>query len=85
MFEELGFLPEKEMITVTWINSDGRGVITKVEVEKGTSLSDFLKSNLDSSPDKFVIRVNHEPSRGSQALKDGDRISATVPKVEGAQ
>ncbi len=69
-----------------WINNLGSGFADHVDVAEGTSIEKFLAEHLPGAkPDEFLIRVNRQPVARDQVLRDGDRISATPLKVEGAR
>lgn len=68
-----------------WINNLGSGFADHVNVPEGTTIEKFLAQNLPGAkPDEFLIRVNRQPVARDQILNEGDRISATPVKVEGA-
>lgn len=68
------------------INNDGGGFADYVEVPEGTTVRDMFQREVRSGkPDGYLIRVNRQPVASDQALQEGDRISFTPVKVEGAR
>ena len=70
---------------VLFLNNDGGGFADYVEVSEGTTVSAFFAKQMPSrSPNDYLIRVNRQPAAADQGLCEGDRISATPVKIEGA-
>ena len=70
---------------VLFLNNEGGGFADHVEVEPGTSVANFLADKLPGrSPTDFLIRVNRQPVASDQVLAEGDRVTATPVKIEGA-
>jgi hypothetical protein len=70
---------------ILFINNDGGGFADYVDVESGTTVAGFFAERLPSGkPEDYLIRVNRQPVSADQVLQEGDRISATPTKVEGA-
>lgn len=75
---------ERKM-NVLFLNNDGEGFAKRIEIGSETRLDDFLVENIDGfNADNFVIRVNRQPAERTYVLQDGDRISASPRKIEGA-
>lgn len=73
------------MIKVLYINNDGAGFCDYVEVETGTTVSQFFGTRVaHGKPGDYLIRVNRQPVPSDQVLQEGDRISVTPTKIEGA-
>lgn len=67
------------------INNDGGGYADYVEVPAGTTVAQLFERQIGSSkPSDYLIRVNRQPCPADQVLQDGDRISITPTKIEGA-
>ncbi len=66
--------------------NDGTGYRTEEEVEEGTSVNSFFLSmqGRGASPEDYVIRVNRDSCSEHQVLHDGDRVSITPSKIDGA-
>jgi len=68
-----------------WINNDGSGFADYVHVNEGTTVEAFLQEYMHHfKPEDYLIRVNRQPVPRDYVLQDGDRITATPVKVEGA-
>lgn len=68
-----------------WINNDGSGFADYVHVDEGTTVEAFLQEHMRHfKPEDYLIRVNRQPVAKDYVLQDGDRITATPTKVEGA-
>ena len=70
---------------VLYINNDGGGFADYVDVDQGTTVKSFFEKQLsDRSADDFLIRVNRQPVPRDYVLQDGDRVTITPTKIEGA-
>jgi hypothetical protein len=70
---------------VLFINNDGGGFADHIEVADGTSVSRLFAERLPGcKPEDYLIRVNRLPASKDQVLQEGDRISMTPTKIEGA-
>ena len=68
------------------INNDGGGFADYVEVPDGTTVAQLFERQIGSAkPADYLIRVNRQPCAGDQQLREGDRISITPTKIEGAR
>ena len=67
------------------INNDGGGFADYVEVPNGTTVREMFERTVkSSSPANYLIRVNRQPVPQEQLLLEGDRVSFTPTKIEGA-
>ena len=70
---------------VLFINNSGGGFADFIEIESGTTVTQLFAERLPGgNPDDYLIRVNRLPVSGDQALREGDRVSMTPVKIEGA-
>jgi len=70
---------------VLYINNDGGGFADHVEVDEATSVKQFFAERLAGrKPEDYLIRVNRLPVASDQILHEGDRVTVTPNKVEGA-
>jgi hypothetical protein len=68
-----------------YVNNDGGGFADHVEIEPNTTVSQFFGQRLpERNPQDYLIRVNRLPAAADQVLQEGDRISLTPNKIEGA-
>ena len=67
------------------INNDGGGFADYVEVAEGTTVREMFERTVKSgSSSNYLIRVNRQPVPQDQVLQEGDRLSFTPTKIEGA-
>lgn len=70
---------------VLFICNDGGGFAAKTTVPEGTNVATFIAEKMPhAAPQDFLIRVNRAETTADQILKDGDRLSVTPVKIEGA-
>jgi hypothetical protein len=73
-------------VKILYLNNDGGGFADYVEIAEGTAVKKFFEEHVPhGSPDDYLIRVNRQPAAADQALQEGDRVSFTPTKIEGAQ
>ncbi len=67
------------------INNQGAGFADTVELPEGTTIKTlFEKTVPHASPQDYLIRLNRGPVEASYLLQEGDRVSITPRKIEGA-
>jgi len=70
---------------VLFINNDGAGFADYLEVEPATTVDKLFSQQMAGrSPQDYLIRVNRQPVPRDYALQDGDRVSMTPLKIQGA-
>ena len=70
---------------ILWINNDGGGFADTVDVARGITVEKFFCEKLpDRASSDFLIRVNRQPVPRGQVLQEGDRVTMTPTKIEGA-
>ena len=70
---------------VLLINNDGGGFADHIEVADGTTVAKLFSQELpDGKASDYLIRVNRQPAGADQVLREGDRVSITPVKIEGA-
>ena len=69
---------------VMFINNDGGGYADYIEVATGTSVNALFSQRMDGKASDYLIRVNRQPTTEDYVLQEGDRISITPLKIEGA-
>ena len=72
---------------VLMINNDGGGFAKHIELADGMTVGELFAQHLGENalPENYLIRVNRLPSAQDQVLVEGDRVSVTPVKIEGAQ
>ena len=70
---------------VLFINNDGGGFADYIDVAAQTTVAGLFAQRLPGrKPEDFLIRVNRQPSSRDQVLEEGDRVTMTPTKIEGA-
>jgi sulfur carrier protein ThiS len=68
-----------------FINNQGAGFADYIEVADSTTVAALFQQKMaHASPDDYLIRVNRQPVARDYVLQQGDRISITPCKIEGA-
>ena len=68
-----------------FINNDGGGYADYVEVQDSITVDNFFGEHLPGRKSEgYLIRVNRQPIARNYVLQDGDRVSMTPTKIEGA-
>lgn len=71
-------------IKILFINNDGAGFADYLEIDSGTTVKAFFSDHCQGEPSGFLIRVNRQPVASDYVLVEGDRITVTPTKIEGA-
>ena len=67
------------------LNNDGGGFADFVEAPLGANVEQFFTQQLPGRrPEDYLIRVNRQPVSRDQVLQEGDRVTMTPLKIEGA-
>jgi molybdopterin converting factor small subunit len=70
---------------ILYINCDGGGFADYIEVVEGTTVTTLFESRLPhGKPQDYLIRVNRQSVAADYALAEGDRVSITPTRIEGA-
>ena len=70
---------------ILWINNDGGGYANYIDVKEGTTVSELFEQKIpNAKASDYLIRVNRQPTERDYVLQDGDRVSCTPVKIEGA-
>jgi len=71
---------------ILFINNSGGGFADRIEVESGTTVTQLFTERLPTAKSEdFLIRVNRLPVSADQILQEGDRVSMTPTKIQGAR
>lgn len=68
---------------VLFLSNENGGFAEYVEIEEGTTVSEFLE-NRDLVATSYNIRVNREEVSSDHILLDGSRVTVTPTKIAGA-
>lgn len=70
---------------ILMINNDGGGFADYIDVQDGLTVEKLFEQQMHGrKAEDFLIRVNRQPVSKDQVLQEGDRISVTPIKIEGA-
>ena len=70
---------------ILFINNDGGGFADYVEVAEDTAVQQLFEQRMPGAKaGSYLIRVNRQPVAQDQILREGDRVSITPLKIEGA-
>ena len=70
---------------VLFINNQGGGFADYVSVDENTTVEKFFNQKLPQEKSEgYLIRVNRQPVPRDYVLQDGDRITITPTKIDGA-
>jgi sulfur carrier protein ThiS len=70
---------------ILFIDNEGGGFADYLEISEGKTVEQFFNEKmLGRKPDDFLIRVNRQPVARDYVLREGDRITITPVKIEGA-
>ena len=71
---------------ILFINNEGSGFADYLDVKEGVTVQQFFKDKMpDCRPEDYLIRVNRQPVARDYVLQEGDRITITPCKIEGAR
>ncbi len=70
---------------ILFINNDGGGFADYIDVPEGATVQKLFAERMPGGEAQdYLIRVNRQPAPADQLLHDGDRVSFTPVKIEGA-
>jgi sulfur carrier protein ThiS len=70
---------------IFFINNFGGGFADNIDIEPETNITQLFKERMPGcKPQDYLIRVNRQPVPQDQVLHEGDRVSITPLKIEGA-
>ena len=69
---------------ILFINNLGSGFADYVNIPDGTTVSELFEQRMQGRPDDYLIRVNRLPVTRDQILQEGDRVTMTPIRIEGA-
>ncbi len=70
---------------ILMINNDGGGFADHMDISEGTTIAQLFADKLPSrTTEDYLIRVNRQPIPREYILQDGDRVTITPTKIEGA-
>lgn len=69
---------------ILFINNDGGGFADHLDLADGTTVTQLFQQKIHGRPQDYLIRVNRQPTTADAVLQDGDRVTITPTKIEGA-
>ncbi|MCD0462157.1 molybdopterin converting factor [Roseiconus lacunae] len=67
------------------INASGAGFANHVDIEPGTTTEQLFNKHIGAGREsQYLVRVNRMPVARDQILQEGDRVSSTPLRIEGA-
>jgi sulfur carrier protein ThiS len=70
---------------ILYINNDGAGYADYIDIAENTTVEQFFKIKMSGcEASDYLIRVNRQPVAKDYILQEGDRITITPVKIEGA-
>ena len=70
---------------ILFINNDGGGFADHIALAPTTTVQQLFRQQVrHGKAGDYLIRVNRQPASADQTLAEGDRVSITPLKIEGA-
>lgn len=70
---------------IFFVNNLGGGFADHIDVNEGTTVGQLFEQQMrNEKPGDFLIRCNRQVCPRDQVLQEGDRVSITPLKIEGA-
>jgi ThiS family len=70
---------------ILFINNDGGGFADHIEIPHGTTVQELFERQMrHAKPENYLIRVNRQSASRDEVLVEGDRVTFTPAKIEGA-
>ena len=70
---------------ILFVNNDGGGFADYIDIPHGTTVQELFDRQMrQSKPENSLIRVNRQSASRDQVLVEGDRVTFTPTKIEGA-
>jgi hypothetical protein len=71
---------------ILYMNNDGAGFADWIDVDESTNVGTlFLQKCAQSAVGDYLVKVNSQIAPLTQVLHEGDKVSFTPKKVEGAR
>jgi sulfur carrier protein ThiS len=70
---------------ILFIDNDGAGFADYIDIAENTTVEQFFKIKMSGrEASDYLIRVNRQPVAKDYVLREGDRVTITPTKIEGA-
>jgi len=71
---------------ILFIDNDGAGFADYIDIAENTTVEQFFKIKMSGKEvSDYMIRVNRQPVARDYVLQEGDRVTVTPTKIEGAE
>ena len=71
---------------ILFINNENTGFADYVQIAENTTIEQFFAIKMSGqNAEDFLIRVNRQPVAKDYTLQEGDRVTVTPRKIEGAK
>lgn len=71
---------------ILFVNNDGGGYAGYLDLPHGTNVGELFEQKMrGAKAENYLIRVNRLPAAKDQVLVEGDRVTMTPTKIEGAR
>ena len=71
---------------ILFIDNDGAGFADYIDIAENTTVEQFFKIKMSGrEASDYMIRVNRQPVTKDYVLQEGDRVTVTPVKIEGAK
>ena len=73
-------------MNILFVNNDGSGFADHIDIPHGTTVQELFERQMrQAKPENYLIRVNRQSASRDQVLVEGDRVTFTPTKIEGAR
>jgi sulfur carrier protein ThiS len=70
---------------ILFIDNDGAGFADYIDIAENTTVEQFFTIKMSGrEASDYLIRVNRQPVAKDYVLREGDRVTITPTKIEGA-
>ena len=71
---------------VLFVNNDGGGFADYLDLPHGTTVQELFERQMQQAkPENYLIRVDRQAAARDQVLVEGNRVTFTPTKIEGAR
>ncbi len=81
---QIDALENQSTLKIMFINNNGGGFADYIQVPGGNTIKGLFAQQMAGDPADYLIRVNRQPTTAEYVIREGDRVSITPVKVEGA-
>jgi sulfur carrier protein ThiS len=79
-------IERKITMRILFINNNGSGYADYVNIAENTTINQFFAIKMQNQQESdYLIRVNRQPVPKDYCLQEGDRVTITPTKIDGAR